>query len=125
MLVLTRPGDKERIERLAFSPDGEQIAGGTNNGHVHLWMTALGTSSEVATGMIDGTSLISGVTDLGFSPDGRYLLVGLGTPPGLLIRDLKQGSDLTDTGLYRTTGLAVAPVGNGCVYFGSPEVAIG
>jgi WD40 repeat protein len=57
----------ERLEALAFSPDGSLLAGALNNGMVQIWEVSSGRevrayqpSSQVA-------------SDVAFSPNGRYL----------------------------------------------------
>jgi WD40 repeat protein len=68
---------------------------------------------------------ISGVSDIAFDSGGRYLVAGFGSPPGLLIRDLEQGIDISENAIYRVTGLDVAPFGNLLVEYCSAEQAIG
>src|SRR5262249_19653201 len=63
---------RERVARLAYSPDGKRLAAGTDQGTIHLW--------ELATGKI--VSRVEGhrggVSCLAFSPDGRRLASGGG-----------------------------------------------
>src|SRR5260221_12780442 len=113
MLLLARPNAEGRYERVAFSPDGGLLVGATNTGQVLLVAMADRSGSDVLARTIEGRTLFPGVSDIGFSPDSRYLLVGLGSPPGLLIRDMQQGIDLTENAMDHVTGLAVAPLGNG------------
>jgi WD40 repeat protein len=123
MLLFSGDAKDERFERLVFSPDSKKLVGGTNRGQVQMW-TIGGSDAEVITEAIADRSPISGVSHVEFSPDGRYLVLGLGSPPGLIIRDLKEKTALTED-LDRVTGLAVAPNGNQLVRYGSTQVAIG
>ncbi|HTH51864.1 MAG TPA: WD40 repeat domain-containing protein, partial [Pyrinomonadaceae bacterium] len=58
----------ERVERLAFSPDGSILAGGGPDNFVRLWSTA--TGKQLGEALKDHTRRI---TALAFSPDGALL----------------------------------------------------
>ncbi len=67
---LTIQGHPVHVRTLAFSPDGQTLAGGSNGGHIHLWNAHTGTEHFTR---IEHSSRI---TALAFSPDGRTLVSG-------------------------------------------------
>lgn len=96
-IVWKTPGD---ILALAFSPDGNLIAGGGTDKHLYLWerggkirwKTRLGTDTEQA------------LTALGFAPDGKSLAAcGRGKWKGVKRFDLKTGQLVQEWGHYTTT----------------------
>ena len=62
-----------RFAPVAFSPDGTLLAAGTMDG-IYIW--ALPDFELLHTIPIEDTGATDWVTDLAFSPEGRYLLVG-------------------------------------------------
>jgi WD40 repeat protein/tRNA A-37 threonylcarbamoyl transferase component Bud32 len=61
-------GHTSYLQALAFSPDGEQVTTGSNDGTARVWAAA--TGKELA--VLPGHS--GGVIDVSFSPDGRRVL---------------------------------------------------
>ncbi|KAF7973534.1 hypothetical protein HWV62_14968 [Athelia sp. TMB] len=59
------------IVSVAFSPNGQRIASGSNNGPVHVWDTQTGA---LVAGQFEGQTSI--VTSVAFSPDGRRIASG-------------------------------------------------
>ena len=68
--LLTIQGHPVHVRTLAFSPDGQTLAGGSNGGHIHLWNAHTGTEHFTR---IEHSSRI---TALAFSPDGSTLASG-------------------------------------------------
>jgi WD40 repeat protein len=98
------PGDPSRIRTLAFSPDGTRLAGGDDDGTVHLW-TVGGTAAPVALRGHEGV-----VWSAAFSTDGRFLATtGIDTT----IRLWKTGdtSDPLTLNGFRAPVHTVAPLG--------------
>jgi WD40 repeat protein len=74
-------GDKQpTVNRIAFAPDGKQLAAGDDNGIIHLWDVPsrkhVATLAEVAA--LRAPADKRRVTALTFSPDGKYLVCGYG-----------------------------------------------
>ena len=84
--VQTFTGHKLSIERIAFSPDGQTLAGGGEGNTVRLWDVPTGASKLTLRG--DG----DGILGIAFSPDGHTLVVSNyvpihnGIPQGETIR---------------------------------------
>ena len=87
-------GHRGRIESIACSPDGSQMATGTAEGVIRLWNTADGSFLGVLVGY-DGR-----VSALSWSPGGRYLAAGYSSQilriwdvgPRQLVYELPSGS---------------------------------
>jgi WD40 repeat protein len=123
MLVLADLDRKQRVECLAFSPDGGRIAAGTNGGVVALWPAGGGRVDLVAS--IELAWHGPWVRQVEFSPDGRHLVAALDGTPGLLVRDLASRTDVPVPPLWRATGFAVAPDGPAVVYHGTERAGPG
>ena len=65
--TMTLAGHKRRVTSIAFSPDGNLLATGSDDKTVKLWETRTGGLVKTLTGPQGG------VYDLKFSPDGRLL----------------------------------------------------
>lgn len=69
----TFKGHTDRVNSVAFSPDGKMLVGGSEDNTVRLW--------EVATGKLLRTISHNGkVRSVAFSPDGKILASGSGPP---------------------------------------------
>jgi WD40 repeat protein len=68
-LPLHGHNEDARMTGVAFSADDKRLFAGGEDGRVHVWNAASGT-------LIATVQSASGVTDLDFSADGRYLAVG-------------------------------------------------
>ena len=84
-LITTHPG---AVSCVAFSPDGQLLAGGSGDGSVRVW--------DVKTGELRWTrpgreAHEGGVSSVVFSPDGRFLVSG-GTDWGAEVWGAKGGS---------------------------------
>lgn len=75
------------VNQVAFSQDGSLIAIGLENGDVHLWETVTGTEPRVLSAERHITSPddssgseesdLTSVASVAFSPDGRFLAIGI------------------------------------------------
>lgn len=74
-LVRTIEGFERVVMRLAFSPDGRMVAGGTGDGQVWVWDAATGRRTQV---IQTGTR---GVRALAFRADGRLLVTATNKAP--------------------------------------------
>jgi WD40 repeat protein len=70
--------DTELAESLVFSPDGQTLVEGTNNGVVEIWdVASRGRRAELKSGATPPPSITSSpVSALAFSSDGRFLAEG-------------------------------------------------
>jgi WD40 repeat protein len=96
----TLAGHRERLVRLAFSPDGTELASGGGDRLVMLWDVATGERRAIYEGHA------AAVNALAFSPDGNTLWSG-GNDGALISWDL----DAADSLVHHPTGAAlVSPV---------------
>ena len=91
-------GHRERIVRLAFSPDGTTLASGGDDRLVMVWDVASGQRRAVYTGHAGR------VNALAFSPDATTLWSG-GDDRAIFVWDLQR----TDTLVHRPSGVADGP----------------
>jgi WD40 repeat protein/class 3 adenylate cyclase len=70
-LLLTLTGHKDDVPMVAFSPDGRRLVTSSYDGTLRLWDAATGRQQRVLDVGADAFGL-------GFSPDGRSLLAGIG-----------------------------------------------
>ncbi|MFD3942968.1 WD40 repeat domain-containing serine/threonine protein kinase [Streptomyces sp. NPDC058579] len=68
--TLTLSGPEERIQSLAYSPDGKTIAAGAAEGTIYLWTSADFATAPVADTLVPGGYNTGAVV---FSPDGKTL----------------------------------------------------
>ena len=80
-------GHRERVARLAFSPDGTRLASGADDHLVMLWDVASGQRRAVYEGHA------AGVNDVAFSPDGKKLWSG-GDDRAIFVWDLQHADSL-------------------------------
>jgi WD40 repeat protein len=69
------------VRSLAFSPDGNLLAAGQANGLVRLWQT---NTNESSTLVLDHKARVDSVA---FSPDGKYMVTGVGERINALVYD--------------------------------------
>jgi WD40 repeat protein len=75
---------KSNVNTLDFSPDGKLLAAGYEEGYVRVWNTVDGEEISVTGNVIEkerlmntlGKHQMTPVTDIKFSPDGKYILSG-------------------------------------------------
>src|SRR5207237_4748394 len=103
-------GDAGTLTCLAFSPDGTQLAGGSQEGQVTVW--------SLSTGAARGQLTRPGaqVASLGFSPDGKTVAVGL-VPSGDRTAGATDRLLLWDVTTQQTRILPGHPSGTRCVSF--------
>jgi WD40 repeat protein/DNA-binding SARP family transcriptional activator len=80
-------GHRERLLRLAFSPDGTQLASGADDRVVMVWDVATGERSAVYEGHA------AAVNDVAFSPDGKTLW-SAGEDRAIFVWDLQRAHTL-------------------------------
>ena len=86
-LVIPR-GHNADIKSLAISPDKKWLASGDDKGAVKLWDMPTGKEVKTFDNNAD-PSILNGINDLAFSPDGKKLYIGRSAT--LLIADLSNG----------------------------------
>jgi hypothetical protein len=91
--------DTDAIADIAFSPDGERVAIGYDDGSIQMWTVDDGERTSFIRG--EGTSISNEITTIAFSPDGTLLLTGEGVPQGVLRAYSAEGLDVVQT--YITT----------------------
>ncbi len=74
VLEHTLTGHDDDVNGVAFSPDGEMLASGSNDGTIKLWDVATGTQSQTLTG---SSELVDSIA---ISPDGKLLASRSVTP---------------------------------------------
>jgi len=67
-LVMTLTGHEDAVHSIAYSPSGDQLAAGLENGTVHIWDTR--TGEEIVSPMKSGDDSVCSVA---FAPDGLRL----------------------------------------------------
>lgn len=73
--------DGSPLTKVAFSPDGSQVAAGAKDGKAHFWDTASGRlqrSIAIQDIANDGKKLRMEASGLLFTPDGRFFVTGTG-----------------------------------------------
>jgi WD40 repeat protein len=78
-------GPPQRVERLAFSPDGQRLLSTGTEGWGTMWNVA--TGKKIYQFRQDEKRLWDGT----FSPDGRQILTASSGPPQLVLRDAADG----------------------------------
>ena len=91
-------GHRERLLRLAFSPDGTTLASGADDRLVMVWDVASGQRRAVYKGHAAAVNAVA------FSPDGTTLWSG-GDDRAIFVWDLQR----TDTLVHRPPGVADGP----------------
>jgi WD40 repeat protein/serine/threonine protein kinase len=100
--------DKHLLTALAISPDGEQIATGDASGGVQIRESRTGKSLHA----FRSTWAYAGVTDLAFSPDGRWLAYSGGQDSMLRIFDCttwREVHSLTPRSGFAVGGIDFSP----------------
>jgi WD40 repeat protein len=110
-LVLTpeqRPafiGHLEPVSALRFAASGELLGSGALDGSLRVWDVASGAPRSFFVNQADGA-----VLDLGFTPDGRFLVSA--SRRSVLVTDAQSGETLTRVGIQSANPrLAVGPTG--------------
>ncbi len=84
--IKTFSGQERYVYETQWSPDGTTLASASVDGTVHLWDVATGERLQVLDGFSDGSqSMGGGITEVWFSPDGRYVAAGQRFSPGRLV----------------------------------------
>jgi WD40 repeat protein len=82
----TMPGQERYVYQTQWSPDGTILASASVDGTIHLWDVATDERLRVLDGFSDGARQMGGgITEVLFSPDGRYLAAGQRFTPGRLV----------------------------------------
>ena len=111
----TSPDATGQVNCLAFSPQGNLLASGTEAGVVHIWH--LGTNTLVGEfhGHEEGAFESRGITSIAFSPDGDHLVSG-GWDDTVRLWDVRLRQELLHANLNVDDSLvkcvAFAPDGN-------------
>ncbi|SLM37979.1 g-protein beta wd-40 repeats containing, partial [Lasallia pustulata] len=66
----TLEGHSDQVNSVAFSPDGKQLASGSDDETVRIWDVAMGATLQTLEGHSDQ------VNSVAFSPDGKQLASG-------------------------------------------------
>ncbi|MGE3507936.1 MAG: ankyrin repeat domain-containing protein [Vicinamibacterales bacterium] len=122
-LIKTLEVGGQRVTRIAFSPDGKYLAGGTLENTILLWETAtwsivrrIGQSMPPTQNRVTGITLFHETTALAFSPDSRRLVSGHSGGPAIIrFWNLATGDELdsyTSPMSYGTKALAFASGGD-------------
>jgi WD40 repeat protein/class 3 adenylate cyclase len=82
-LVMTLSGHRDEVSALAFSPDGRRIATSSWDGTLRLWDASTGRQQRGRT--MGGKDAYA--QRLAYSPDGRWLLGGLGSKSVVTVWD--------------------------------------
>ena len=73
-LLRVLEGHTERINKIAYSPDGARIAAGSVDGSLRLWDAETGELQLTSAICVDRSRWACEITDLAFSPDGDYIV---------------------------------------------------
>ncbi|MGA2490416.1 MAG: hypothetical protein ABSF99_09595 [Anaerolineales bacterium] len=78
-LTQTLAGHEEAVTSLAFSPDGNTLASGGQDGTIRLWNLKTGAQIRLLDRLSDvvrGSSVPVRIGCIAFSPDGKFLVSG-------------------------------------------------
>ena len=70
-LVSTLTGHEDFVNSVAYSPNGQLLASGSDDGTVRIWDTRTGQEAATALSIADGR-----VKSVAFAPDGQHIVVG-------------------------------------------------
>ena len=112
--VVLDEGHTDRVNSVAFSPDGRTIASASNDETIHLWDATTGNHKQT---LIEHTRDIN---DVAFSPDGRIIAGGSDddniylwdATTGRLLQTLEEHTNTVNSVAFSSDGRTIASASN-------------